>query len=387
MPRVSSRTQSIPLSGIREMMDLAGSIEGVLHLEIGDPNFQTPANISDASAAWVKANRVSYPPNSGIMSLRKAIADKVTKRNDILCTADNVNVTIGATGALYLALLATLEPGDEVLVPDPGWAGYPAMVGLAGGTMRPYGLKAQNGFKMRVEDVEAALTEKTRAVMLNTPSNPTGAVFDKDQLQALLALAQDRDLWIISDECYDEILFGGKHHSIGSAEEIEKTRVISCFSFSKTYAMTGWRVGYVVAPSAVSRQITRMQAAAVASASVVSQIAALEALNGPQDAVGEMVAAYTRRRDLAVRMLDAEGLSYAPSDGALYVFLDIRSTGVTSKELALGLLRDRHVCTTPGSAFGEAGEGFLRLSLACSDEDLIEGLRRTILYVQERSAL
>ena len=179
MPRVSSRTQSIPLSGIREMMDLATSIPDVLRLEIGDPNFQTPANISDASAAWVKKNRVSYPPNSGIPELRKAIAKKVTERNGIPCTIDNINVTIGATGALYLALLATLEAGDEVLVPDPGWAGYPAMVGLAGGTMRPYGLKAQNGFKLTVEDVAAAVTDKTRAMILNTPSNPTGAVFDK----------------------------------------------------------------------------------------------------------------------------------------------------------------------------------------------------------------
>jgi len=387
MPRVSSRTQSIPLSGIREMMDLAISIPDVLRLEIGDPNFQTPANISGASAAWVKQNRVSYPPNSGISELRKAIAKKVTERNAIPCSIDNVNVTIGATGALYLALLATLESGDEVLVPDPGWAGYPAMVGLAGGTMRPYGLKAQNGFKMTVEDIASAVTDKTRAIILNTPSNPTGAVFDKEELQKLLAFATERDLWIISDECYDEVLFGGTHYSIGSGEPIEQSRVISCFSFSKTYAMTGWRIGYVVAPSALSKQITRMQAAAVASASVVSQIAALEALNGPQDSVAEMVAAYTRRRDLAAGMLDAAGLRYTPSDGALYVFLDIRATGVTSKELALGLLRDRKVCTTPGSAFGEAGEGFIRLSLACSDADLEEGLRRTILYVQERSAL
>jgi aspartate/methionine/tyrosine aminotransferase len=368
-------------------MDLATATPGVLRLEIGDPNFQTPAHISAASADWVRHNRVSYPPNSGLTDLRRAVAEKVTGRNGIACVLDNVNITVGATGALYLALLATIEDGDEVLVPDPGWAGYPAMVGLAGGVMRPYGLQAQNGFKLTAEDVATAITPRTRAIILNTPSNPTGAVFDEAQLRAVLALAREHDIWIIADECYDEILFERRHFCIGSAEPIEDTRVLSCFSFSKTYAMTGWRVGYIVAPVAISRNITRMQAAAVASASVVSQIAALEALNGPQDAVGEMVRAYARRRDLAVSMLDAAGLRYTQPDGALYVFLDIRSTGVSSKDFALGLLRDRQVCTTPGSAFGDSGEGFLRLSLACSDADLEAGLRRTIAYVQERSAL
>lgn len=387
MPAISSRTSSIPLSGIRQMMDLAASMPNSLHLEIGDPNFHTPGHISRAAAAWVDKNRVGYPPNSGLAELREAIANKVTARNGIACATENVNVTVGATGALYLALLATIEAGDEVLVPDPGWAGYPAMVGLAGGVMRSYKLQSQNGFKLQVGDVEAALTPRTKALILNTPSNPTGVMFEREELAALLRLARERDFWIIADECYDEIVFDMQHHCIGAMEPLDESRVLSAFSFSKTYAMTGWRVGYLVTPRQISGHVTRMQAASVASASVVSQIAALEALRGPQLCVREMVDAYVRRRDEVAGMLKDAGLRFIQPNGALYVFVDIRATGVNSQELALGLLRDKQVCTTPGGAFGNEADGFIRISLACSDDELRNGTSRMIEYIQERSAL
>ena len=368
MPKISSRTNAVPLSGIREMMDLAATIPGVLHLEIGDPDFQTPRAITEAAFDWALKNRVGYPPNSGLMDLRKTIAEKVTRVNRLPCMVENINVTVGATGALYLALLAAIEPGAEVLVPDPGWAGYPAMVGLAGGTMKPYALSADDGFRLDIAAVEKAITPKTGAIILNSPSNPTGVLFAKEALETLLALAAKHDIWIIADECYDEVVFQGRHEAIGALESLEDSRVLSAFSFSKTYAMTGWRVGYLVAPAAVSRHVTRMQAASVASASVVAQVAALAGLRGSQAPVTEMVGAYKRRRDLVMRMLDAAGIGYVRPDGALYVMVDIRPTGVPSKELALAFLKESAVCTTAGSAFGAACEGFL--------EDLARQRRR-----------
>jgi aspartate/methionine/tyrosine aminotransferase len=382
MPAISSRTNAVPLSGIREMMNLAATIPDVVRLEIGDPNFQTPRAITEAAFNWALNNRVGYPPNSGLDSLRKAIVGKVRRVNGIECDAANVNVTVGATGALYLALLAAIEPGMEVLVPDPGWAGYPAMVGLAGGVMKPYTLPARTGFQLDVNAVEAAMTSRTGAIIVNSPGNPTGVLFPPDELKKLLDLASRRDIWVIADECYDEIIFEGRHHAMGAMEAVDTSRVLSAFSFSKTYAMTGWRVGYLIAPAEVSRHVTRMQAAAVASASVVAQVAGIAGLEGPQERVVEMVAAYRRRRDLVLALLDAADVGYVRPDGALYVMVDIRSAGVPSKDFSLALLRDRAVCTTAGSAFGAECEGFLRISLASADEDLRVGIGRLIDYLR-----
>jgi aspartate/methionine/tyrosine aminotransferase len=385
MPKISSRTDAVPLSGIREMMDLAATIPGVLRLEIGDPNFQTPRAITEAAFDWASRNRVGYPPNSGLMELRKAVAAKVGRVNGIACGVENVNVTVGATGALYLALLATIEPGMDVLVPDPGWAGYPAMVGLAGGRVSPYPLSADSGFQLDVGAVERAITGRTGAIIVNSPGNPTGVLFARDELRKLLDLAARRDIWIIADECYDEIVFEGRHHAIGAMEAIDSSRVLSAFSFSKTYAMTGWRLGYLVAPAAVSRHVTRMQAAAVSAASAVAQAAGIAALAGSHGPVAEMVEAYRRRRDSAMALLDAAGIGYVRPDGALYIMVDIRGTGMPSKDVALALLRDCAVCTTPGSAFGAECEGFLRISLASADADLVEGLGRLATYVRARA--
>jgi len=384
MPAIASRVDNIPLSGIREMMNLALTIPDVLRLEIGDPDFMTPEHITGAATDWARTNRIGYPPNAGIPQLRAAIARKVAATNGIACSAGHVNVTIGATGALYLAMLAVLEPGDEVLVPDPGWAGYPAMVALAGGVFRPYRLDPENGFRMRLRDVEAAIGRRTKAILLNSPSNPTGAVNDPAETRALVEMATSRGIWIISDECYDEVVFEGPSACAGTFATLDDGPVLSAFSFSKTYAMTGWRIGYLVTPMEISGHVTRMQAAAVASASVVSQRAALAALEGPQAPSAEMVAAYTRRRDLAMAILDRAGLGYIRPQGALYIFVDIRGAGLGSREFATALLREKAVCTTPGVAFGPSGDGFVRISLACSEADLEEGMKRLVAFARQR---
>lgn len=385
MPNMSSRTKAIPLSGIREMMDLALAIPGVLRLEIGDPDFMTPAAITAAAAEWAAANRMGYPPNSGLPELRSAIARKVGRVNGFACEAANVNVTVGATGALYLALLAAIEPGDEVLVPDPGWAGYPAMVALAGGVFKAYPLRPQNGFRLDFEEVAALAGPRAKAVIVNSPSNPTGAVNDEAEMRRLVAHADRHGIWIIADECYDEVVFDGAGACVGTLAPLEDGPILSAFSFSKTYAMTGWRVGYLVAPKNVSAQITRMQAASVASATVIAQRAAFAALEGPQDAARAMVAAYRGRRDLATALLDEAGIPYIRPQGAMYVFVDIRASGMRSRDFALALLRESAVCTTPGDAFGAGGEGFVRISLACADADLTEGLTRLAAFLAARA--
>jgi aspartate/methionine/tyrosine aminotransferase len=238
---------------------------------------------------------------------------------------------------------------------------------------------------MRLRDVEPAIGRKTRAILLNSPSNPTGAVNDPAETRALVEMAAARGIWVISDECYDEVVFEGPSACAGTFAALDGGPVLSAFSFSKTYAMTGWRIGYLVAPAEVSGHVTRMQAAAVASASVVSQRAALAALDGPQAPCAEMVSAYARRRDLAMAVLDRAGLGYIRPQGALYLFVDIREAGIGSREFATALLRERAVCTTPGAAFGESGDGFVRVSLACSEADLKEGVKRLVAFTRERS--
>ena len=385
MPLPSSRVHAIPLSGIREMMNLAMTIPDVLRLEIGDPDFMTPAAITQAATDWAQNNRMGYPPNAGIPQLREAIAGKVSSINAIASKAENVNVTIGATGALYLAMLAVLEPGDEILVPDPGWAGYSAMVGLAGAIARPYRLRPENGFQLIASEIEKMLTPSTRAILVNSPSNPTGALNDPQETRALVELAERRGIWIIADECYDQIVFDMTNACVGAGLDLESAPVISAFSFSKTYAMTGWRIGYLVASNALSQHVTRMQAASVASASVVSQMAGLAALQGSQEPAAEMLSAYRHRRDVATGILDEHDIACVRPDGALYVFVDIRSSGLGSRDFATGLLRERAVCTTPGVAFGESGDGFIRVSLACSETDLREGLTRFADFHRQKS--
>jgi aspartate aminotransferase len=384
MPRLSSRLSSLPYSGVRRMMDLAMRTPGALRLEAGDPDLMTPRHITESTLRWAAASQAGYPPTAGLPELRSAIAHKLSTRNGLQCVPDQIVVTVGATGALYLSLLATIAPDDEVLVPDPGWAGYPAIVAVAGGTLVGYELDPDDGFNLSADAVRAATSERTRAIILNTPNNPTGAVYAKSDLEDVLALAEERDLWIITDECYEDIVFGGEHHSLGALEDGSAPRTLSVFSFSKTYAMTAWRVGYVAAPAEVADAIVRLQSPVVASTSGISQRAALEALTGPQEPVQEMADIYRRRRDLAVQLLDAAGLDHVQPQGTFYVMLDVRAIADDSAALAIELLRDVGVSTTPGSAFGPRGEGFLRISLACDDDDLREGLSRIAWHLAAR---
>jgi len=356
------------------MLEHARDVDNPVMLINGDPNFTTPGHIIDAAAAAAHAGGTGYSPGDGLLSLREAVAAKLGRVNGIEVGADRVCITTGACGGLYTTLMVLLDPGDELLIPDPGWSNYAAMVHVLNARPVAYQLRSDNGWSIDVDSIEASITPRTRAILVNSPSNPTGGVESADSLRRVLEIADRHDLWVISDEAYDQLVFGGP--SVSTASLGGDDRVISIFTFSKTYAMTGWRVGYVTGPATFIRQLSLHQEPVVSCASTVSQHAALAALAGPQECVHDMVDAYRRRRDFAAEALTAGGVPFVLPHGAFFLMVDARATGMDSWEFALHLLREAGVGTVPGAAFGAAGEGFLRLTLAASDELIDEGVAR-----------
>ena len=372
MPELSRAVVTTPHSGIRTMAEIARQIPDVIRLEVGDPDFVTPAHIIKAAASAALAGYTGYPPSAGYASLRELIAEKVTRRNHLATTPDEVVVTTGAGGGLFTTLLALLNPGDEVLVSDPVWPGYPAQIHLQNGVLKRFSLDRSRAFALDPDALEYAIGPRTRVLIINSPCNPTGAVYGAAELKRVVEIAERHDLWVISDEAYDEIVLEGK--SVSLATLGGRDRIISVFSFSKTYAMTGWRIGYVVASAELANIIGKMQEPVVASASALSQKGAEAALLGPQDVVGRMVASYRERLDFAMELLDGEGIGYVRPRGAFYLMVDTSPAG-DSLEFAQRLLREERVATVPGSAFGPGGEGMVRVSLAASRENLEVGLK------------
>ena len=372
--RTSERLAALPRSGIRGIMDLALELPDAVRLEIGDPDFETPAHIVDAAAEAARAGFTHYAPSVGLASLRALVADKVSARNGFACRPEQVVVTTGACGGLHATLHALLDPGDRLLVPDPGWTTLVPMALSAAVEPVPYRLDAARGFALDPDALEAAVGPRTRAVVLNSPSNPTGAVASREALDRALEIAAAHNLWVISDECYEDLVFDGRHESPAALGDPD--RVISVFSFSKSYAMTGWRIGYVVAPAGVAPLVAKAQEPLVSSASTISQKAAEAALTGPQDVVAAMRETYRRRRDNACLQLDAAGVGYVRPGGAFYLMVDVARDPDGADAFAHRLLLERHVAVVPGSAFGEGGRGFVRVSLAAADASLATGLER-----------
>jgi aspartate/methionine/tyrosine aminotransferase len=379
----SSIAGSMPVSRIREIMELAWEDPEAIHLEVGEPDFPTPEHVVEAAHRAARMGLTRYAPNAGIPELREALAEKVARRNGYGASPEQVVVTQGGIQALYLALRALLEPGDEVLLPDPAWPNYRMIAHLLGARVLPYPLVAGAGFLPRLEDLERLVTPRTRAILVNSPSNPLGTVVPRGLMEGLLALARGRDLWFISDEVYDEVVFDDVFVSAGSVAE-QGDRLVSIYSFSKVYAMTGWRVGYLVAPPDLARILTGMQEPIISCVNTPAQMAALAAVTGPQDVVREMSEAYRARRDELLGVLDRGGLPSSRPSGAFYVWADVSEAGMPSMELARSLMEHEHVAVAPGSAFGELGEGYVRLSLASSREDLLEGTSRLLRFVRLR---
>lgn len=355
------------------MMDSAASLDGVLHLEVGEPDFPTPPHIVDAVSRAAASGHVKYTLSRGTPELRAQLAAKLHERNRIDVQPEAIVVTSGGTPAVYGAFAALLDPGDGVLLPDPGWPSAEMAATLLRARPLHYRLTPESGYQPDLEQL-AALASQARLLVLNTPGNPTGAVFERDLLESLLEIARRHDLVVLSDEVYEEIVFDTDHVSIASLGD--PGRVVSVFSFSKSYAMTGWRVGYVAAPLEVADAIVKVQEAIAACPSWTGQKAAEAALTGPQDAVAEMREAYRKRRDVAVAALEEEGLLLAVPQGAFYVMADVRALSDDTYEVARKLLHEQRVAVAPGESFGPNGGGAVRLSLASAEEVVAEAIVR-----------
>ena len=376
MAELAEHAQRMPRSGIREVMDLAWSLpDPVIGLHVGEPSFATPEHVLDGARRALDRGDTRYVANAGIPALREAIAAKVAARNGLRARPEQVVVSAGGMQALHTALSATLTAGSEVLVPDPGWPNFAMAVQLLQARPVGYPLRPETGFLPDLDELDGLVTERTRALIVNFPSNPLGAVLPAELAEALCRFADRHDLWVISDECYDEILFGAEQ--VSPARWDEQERVISCFSFSKTYAMTGMRVGYLVAPEALGVTAAKLQEPLIACVNAPAQYAALAALEGPQDFVAVMRRTYHERRDAAAAQLDRDGVGYLLPRGAFYLWVDVRDRcGGDVKAWSLELLRQRHVAVAPGTTFGARGEGWVRVSLATETADLLEGLKR-----------
>jgi aspartate/methionine/tyrosine aminotransferase len=376
--RVSARARAVPASLIRHMFDLAPRVPGAVSLAVGEPGFPTPPHIVEAGCAALREGFTKYSPNQGYLDLREAIADKVVRVNGYrVDPADEVFVTVGAMEALTLTFMVGIDPGDEVVITDPSYTNFEGQITLAGG--RPVFVPTDpvRGYLPHLEDVAAAITPRTRAILVNSPSNPTGAVYPRDLLHGVAELAVRHDLLLVSDETYGALTYGDIRSMSPASLPGLRERTVSIYSFSKEYAMTGWRIGYLTGPAPMLRVMATVQEQMASCVNAATQRAALAALRGPQDCVEAMRRAYERRRDLVVERLNRiPGVRCPRPDGAFYAFPDVRAITLDTRTLAERLLFDHRVVVSPGEAFGPRSAGFLRLSYASSDDDLAEGLNR-----------
>lgn len=366
----------------------------VIHLEFGEPDLPTPAHIVEAGLRSLRDERQGYGPGNGIAALRAAIAARVARVDRFAAGPDQVVVTPGGTGALMAALLTLCVPGDEVLVPDPAWAGYDAMLAVSGARMVRYPLLAEAGWQPDLDALEAVISPRARVLLINTPSNPGGAVYPRATIACLLEIARLHDLWLLSDECYDEIVFAGEHVSPAALEADDNNqggRVLTVGTCSKSYAMTGWRVGWVVAPPAVAPGIALTTAAQVNNLPLFAQRAAEAALTGPQECVQAMAESYRERRDLALAALRAHGVAAHTPAGAFYLLAPVAemlppapAAGRPFDGVAFAeeLIAARGIAVAPGAAFGARASGYVRVSLASSAADLSAGLDGLIAFAR-----
>lgn len=375
--RRSIIADSMPVSGIRKMFELAAEYDNVINLCIGEPDFETPQHIIDAGSYALNHGYTKYVANSGLPILRKAIAEKMAAENDVQCSENNVMITNGAGQALMSAIQCSLNPGESVIIADPYYPNYLGYFALAGVEVIPVHTKEQEHFHLTANDIRKAMKPSTKAILINSPSNPTGAVLSLDELKAIAELAKEKNLIVISDEPYESIVYNGrKNYSIASLPDMFE-RTITINSFSKTFAMTGWRVGYAVAEESFIKAMTVMQESLTSSVNAASQYAAYVALKSEKGDVEDMRKTYEERAELLSKGLNKiKGFSFTKPEGAFYAFVNIKDTGLTSAEVSQKLIEECQVITTPGSAFGDAGEGYIRISFASSSEILIEALKR-----------
>jgi len=372
----AERLKHVKPSGIRRFFALAQKIPDVINLSVGEPDFTPPRHALDAGWQAAKEGKTHYAPTNGIPELREALTQKAYRDYGLNYDSNSeILITVGGTEAFFSALASLVNPGDEVLVPNPGFVLYEPSVRLAGGVPVSVPLLETNDFRLSIGDVMSLITDKSRVMILNYPNNPTGAVLSYDEVAALAKIAVERDLIVISDEVYEKIIYDdAKHHCLATFPGMrERTLVVN--SFSKTYAMTGLRVGYVYGPKELISSVWLVHQYTVACVNSLAQYVALAALRGPQDRVKDMVQEFDRRRRLVYKRLnEIEGVDCALPKGAFYVFPNIKGFGMSSEEFAAFLVGEAHVTTVPGSAFGSYGEGYIRISYASAYEQLKKAL-------------
>lgn len=378
----SSKVKSIKPSGIRKFFDIAASIDGCISLGVGEPDYDTPWHVTERATEAAAMGQTFYTSNQGLPALRKAILEWNEKAYGLHYGDDEVLVTVGASEAIDIAIRACIEPGDEVIVPEPCYVCYSADVTLAGGIAKPIRLKEKNQFRLTPEELEAAITPKTKAIILNYPNNPTGAIMEKEDYERLIPLFEKYDLLVITDEIYSELTYPHPHCSFASLPGV-KERTIYINGFSKAYSMTGWRLGYALAPKEIMAQMIKIHQFTIMCASTISQYAGLEAISHGDEDVIKMRDDYNRRRQFMVSELQRIGLPCFEPKGAFYLFPYIGGTGMTSEEFCLGLLEEEKLIVVPGTAFGDSGEGFVRISYAYSERALKEGILRLERYLNK----
>ena len=380
---IADKAASLQPSGIRKFFDIVAEMDNVISLGVGEPDFDTPWHIRDEGIYSLEKGRTFYTSNSGLKELRMEIAAYLQRTQGLeYHYLSQIFVTVGGSEAIDLAMRAMINPGDEVLIPQPSYVSYEPCVVMADGKPVVIELKEENQFRLTPEELEAAITPKTKILVMPFPNNPTGAIMEREDLEKLVPIIEKHDLFVVSDEIYGELTYGGKKHVSIAALPGMQERTILINGFSKAYAMTGWRLGYACGPKEVIRQMVKIHQYCIMCAPTTSQYAAVEALRNGDEDVRRMRESYDERRRFVLFTLKEMGLPCFEPEGAFYVFPCIREFGMTSDEFATNLLKEEKVAIVPGTAFGNCGEGYLRISYAYSIESLKKALKRLENYVR-----
>ncbi|MCI5951806.1 MAG: aminotransferase class I/II-fold pyridoxal phosphate-dependent enzyme [Anaerostipes sp.] len=377
---LSDKIVNIAPSGIRKFFDIVSEMPEAISLGVGEPDFDTPWKIREEGIYSLERGRTFYTSNSGLVELRQAICDYSRRKYNLDYNEKECLVTIGGSEAIDIAFRAILNPGDEVIVVQPCFVSYAPCVILAGGTPVYLNLSVENEFKLTVEELEMVVTDKTKAIIMAYPNNPTGAIMTKEELEPIADFIKEKDLVVLSDEIYSELTYGCDHTSIASFPGM-KERSIVINGFSKAFAMTGWRLGYALGPEEVMEQMTKIHQFAIMAAPTTSQYAAIQAMTDCDKEVEEMKESYNQRRRYLIKAFERIGLECFEAKGAFYMFPSIKEFGLTSEEFATRLLEEEELAVVPGSAFGECGEGFIRISYAYSINELKEALSRIERFI------
>lgn len=382
MRSISKNVQSVSASGIRRFFDIVSEMKDVISLGVGEPDFITPWRMREACIYSLEHGRTNYTSNWGLLELRQLIARHLRLLYGVTYAPENeILVTVGVSEALDLALRAVLDPGDEVIIFEPCYVSYAPCITFAGGSPVRIPTFAEDGFIPKIDALKKAISPRTKAIMVSYPSNPTGATADRASLQAIVDIAREADLYIISDEIYDRLTYTGQHVCVPSLEGARE-RTILLNGFSKAYAMTGWRIGYACAPPDVAEAMMKIHQYVALCAPITAQESAIEALSAGEESVQEMRSEYNMRRRLIVKRFNECGLSCPEPGGAFYAFPSVKETGLSSEEFSERLLYDKHVVVVPGGAFGASGEGYVRAAYATSLEKIEEAMARVAEFVK-----